>query len=116
MKYGMRCGFHEVCGKRIYIVEHHILMVLIKEDGLDYDTLSKEIYKLQERLNPRQFWKWNYKNPTIRKGLTLLMIKDLIITKKDKAWRWSRKRYYLNDEVMITYFDFNKPVERTQYQ
>lgn len=116
MKYGMRCGSHEVCGKRIYIVEHHILMILIKEDGLDYDTLSKKIYKLQEKLNPRQWWKYNYKNPTIKKGLILLILKELITVKKDKAWKWSRKRYYLNEETMITYFDFNKPVERTQYQ
>lgn len=115
MKYGLRCGSHEVCGQRIYIVEHHILMVLIKEDGLDYDTLCREIYKIQERLNPPEWWKWNYKRPTIRKGLILLIVKGLIDVKRDKAWRWSRKRYYINDEGLESYFDLTKPVERTHY-
>lgn len=107
----MRCGYRDVCGRRIAIVEHHILMVLIKEDGLDYHSLIKKIYSLQERLNPQSWWKYNYKTPTIRKGLILLICKGLIDVKKTYYW----KNYYLNYNEIEKYFDLDKPVSGTIY-
>jgi len=102
---GMQCGYHTINGKMISTAAHHVLIILLKKDGIDFNTIVQEVYKEHARVNTEMGREWyTFKSPSIRKGLVYLICNGLVTSKKTHYW----KHYYLDLEAIRTFFNIQR--------